>query len=156
MDANKLTIAEMVAESHRNSMAHGFWDGQRKLGADRVTVSMDREAVLKTIPEKLALIHSEVSEALECYRSGEMAAARICNCGQGYGLYGTLACTPGGCTGEVGHPSAGKPVGFHSELADILVRVADLSGALGIDLEEAVRVKMKYNATRPFKHGKVC
>jgi hypothetical protein len=49
-----------------------------------------------------------------------------------------------------------KPVGFMSELADIVIRVFDLTGALGGDLDAAVRYKMAYNKTRKHKHGKVC
>lgn len=34
------------------------------------------------------------------------------------------------------------------------LRIADLCGHLGIDLEAAIDLKMAYNETRPFKHGK--
>jgi len=47
-----------------------------------------------------------------------------------------------------------KPVGFVSELADIVIRVCDLAGAMEIDLETAIREKMDYNETRESKHGK--
>lgn len=47
----------------------------------------------------------------------------------------------------------GKPEGFASELADIVIRVFDLAGFLGIDLEEAIRLKMAHNETRPHRHG---
>ncbi len=40
------------------------------------------------------------------------------------------------------------------ELADAVIRIADLCGHLGIDLEAAIDLKMAYNETRPFKHGK--
>lgn len=40
------------------------------------------------------------------------------------------------------------------ELADIMIRVADLAGYLHIDLELAIRRKMDFNETRPHKHGK--
>jgi len=46
-----------------------------------------------------------------------------------------------------------KPEGFPIELADVLIRVFDLAGSLGVDLDEAVRMKMEYNATRPHRHG---
>ena len=46
-----------------------------------------------------------------------------------------------------------KPEGFPSELADIVIRVFDLCGHLGIDIEEVIKKKMEYNATRPYKHG---
>jgi NTP pyrophosphatase (non-canonical NTP hydrolase) len=41
------------------------------------------------------------------------------------------------------------------ELADIVIRVLDLAGALGINLEQAVLHKMEVNTTRPQKHGKL-
>jgi NTP pyrophosphatase (non-canonical NTP hydrolase) len=48
---------------------------------------------------------------------------------------------------------ASKPEGFGIELADALIRIAQLAEELGIDLENAVGLKMAYNATRPYKHG---
>jgi NTP pyrophosphatase (non-canonical NTP hydrolase) len=53
------------------------------------------------------------------------------------------------------HEADGKPVGFPSELADVLIRIADLAGIVGIDLEYFVIEKMEYNRSRPFKHGRV-
>lgn len=47
-----------------------------------------------------------------------------------------------------------KPEGVAVELADAVIRIADLCGHLGIDLEAAIDLKMAYNETRPFKHGK--
>lgn len=44
------TINEFAAEVHKNAVEHGWWEGER------------------TFPEIVALIHSEVSEALEEYR----------------------------------------------------------------------------------------
>lgn len=46
-----------------------------------------------------------------------------------------------------------KPEGFAIELADVLIRVFDLAGSLGIDLDTAVTLKMDYNETRPHRHG---
>jgi hypothetical protein len=46
-----------------------------------------------------------------------------------------------------------KPIGFPSELADALIRILDTCGALGIDIEEAVRIKHEFNATRSRRHG---
>jgi NTP pyrophosphatase (non-canonical NTP hydrolase) len=48
----------------------------------------------------------------------------------------------------------GKPEGYPAELADIVLRVADIAGAHGIDLGEAIRLKHEFNRTRPHKHGK--
>lgn len=48
---------------------------------------------------------------------------------------------------------SGKPTGLGSELADIIIRVCDTAGALGIDLAAELRAKMDYNRTRSHKHG---
>ena len=141
---------------HANAREKGFWDEQRVVlrtseDAARCGVSgavttteLDHAAVLKTIPEKLMLIVTEVAEAMEDYREHDCTEelTELLLDGQQYPE------PPGGY----------KPLGFVSELADVLIRVFDLAGPLGIDLDEAVRVKMKseHNATRSHKHGKVC
>jgi NTP pyrophosphatase (non-canonical NTP hydrolase) len=85
----------------------------------------------RLVPTLLSLIHSEVSEALEVFR--RLAAPRL--------------------IGQPCRDMDGKPVGFDSELADVVIRVGDLAGAFGIDLERAVREKMAFNLTRPMRHG---
>lgn len=107
-----MKLNEVRDKAYATSSSNGFWDAPEP-----------------NIPEKLALIHSEVSEALEEIRSG-------------------------GSTSGVHYTEAGKPEGFASELADVIIRVGDLCGHLGIDLEEIVRIKMEYNASRPYKHGR--
>ena len=78
-------------------------------------------------PEQIALIHSEASEALEDDRAGKWALT---------------------------FDTKGKPLGVGQELADIIIRVGHTAYQRGIDLAEMVRVKMAYNRTRPYKHGK--
>ena len=82
----------------------------------------------RNVGEALALIHCEVSEWMEEERMGHAGWWR---------------------------DESGKPVGPDIEAADILIRLFDLAGHLGIDLDEAVRVKMEYNKTRPHKHGRL-
>ena len=43
---------------------------------------------------------------------------------------------------------------LEEELADVLIRVFDLSGRLQLRLNDAVRAKLEFNRERPFKHGK--
>ena len=35
-----------------------------------------------------------------------------------------------------------------------VIRIADLCGYLNIDLESHIKAKMRYNESRPYKHGK--
>lgn len=46
-----------------------------------------------------------------------------------------------------------KPEGVPSELADIVIRVADFAETYGIDLASAISEKMEYNKTRSWRHG---
>jgi NTP pyrophosphatase (non-canonical NTP hydrolase) len=94
---------------------------------------------LPPIPEQLALIHSEVSEALEEYRHDRMT------------IWYENQINDSVPTGGLRGPP--KPEGFPAELADILIRVFHLAGARNIDLEAAVREKHAYNKTRPYRHG---
>ncbi len=89
----------------------------------------------RTVGELLVLCHSELSEALEDYRaSGPSYLAHI-----GYET--------------MGPEEPPKPVGFPIELADLLIRVADLAELWKIDLTKALRIKLSYNKTRPIRHG---
>lgn len=40
------------------------------------------------------------------------------------------------------------------EIADQFIRLLDLCGYLDIDIDFHIKAKLKYNSTRPFKHGK--
>lgn len=43
---------------------------------------------------------------------------------------------------------------FEDEIADAVIRLLDMSAGLGIDLEKHIEAKLRYNASRPKKHGK--
>lgn len=45
---------------------------------------------------------------------------------------------------------------FREELADAFIRLMDMCGGLGIDIEEEIRKKSEKNKTRPHMHGKIC
>ena len=106
-----MTIREWVEAAHTNAKSKGFWDSNT--GA---------------VPEKLCLVHSEISEALEEWRrDGHM---------------------------QVWYGEDGKPEGFPVELADAMLRIMDLAGGMGVDLERAIQIKHEYNKSRPHLHGK--
>lgn len=43
---------------------------------------------------------------------------------------------------------------FEDEIADSIIRILDLCAYCNIDIEEHIRLKMKYNQMRKYMHGK--
>lgn len=107
-----MTILELQKLSHEIALDKGWWDRERSIG------------------EILALIHSEISEALEEARRSKSLT-------------------------QIYFSDTKKPEGFPIELADILIRIGDLAQRMGINLETAIEEKMKYNKKRPFRHERL-
>lgn len=124
-----LTVSALVEEAHRNAVAKGFWRNAVVYTAStrRISLPADTDTALC----KLCLIHTEVSEAAEVVRC--------------WGKH-----VPDGTTST-------RQIGLSdlsAELADIVIRVADLAGALGLNLEDTLTRKMAYNRERIYMHGK--
>lgn len=114
-----MTIAELIREAHATAVEKGWWERDRPFS------------------EGIALMHSELSEALEDWRKWGMDPSKF--------IIG---------------PNRGEPCGEDAvvaglavELADVLIRIGDWCGKHGIPLEDALRAKMAYNKTRPHRHG---
>lgn len=120
------TLNELAAEIHEVSVAHGWWEG-----------------VERNFPEVLMLMVSEVSEALEEYRSGHPIDE----------MYHNYSGSHPGVGVATGVSYGWKPEGVPTELADVIIRVLDACAAYGVDIDEAVRLKMAYNRNRPYRHG---
>ena len=43
---------------------------------------------------------------------------------------------------------------FEDEIADAMIRLFDLCGALKIDIDNHIELKIRYNSFRPYKHEK--
>jgi NTP pyrophosphatase (non-canonical NTP hydrolase) len=54
---------------------------------------------------------------------------------------------------EIWYAESGKPEGVPVELADVIIRICDLAGHHKIPLNRALREKLAYNKTRPYRHG---
>lgn len=119
------TINQLRDEIHENAKNKGFWDNPRETGT------------------MLMLVVSELSEALEADRNGRYALIRY------YDL-------------EIESILRNKDIAFQTyikdtfedELADAVIRILDLCGRKGIDIEKHIELKMKYNAAREKMHGK--
>lgn len=96
----------LQGEVYQANAAKGFWDSDNT-------------------GEKIALMHSELSEALEADRKNIESDDKI--------------------------PDF---TGVEAELADTVIRILDFAGCKNLRLGEAIMAKLQFNLTRPFKHGK--
>ena len=117
---------------HNNSVVKGFWNEPNT-----------------NITEKIMLVVTELSEAVEAMR--KLSKEELISTIQGnsatieaFDLYG------------YDHYDFEKFVkdSVGDEFADSIIRILDLCGRLGIDIEGHIKYKMEYNSTRPYLHGK--
>lgn len=87
----------------------------------------------RSMGDQFANFHAELAEAWECYR----------------------ALKPYDDLGAIWRSGDGKPEGFLHELADVWIRMADTIGAYGLTVSflDALDRKLRYNETRPYRHG---
>jgi len=118
------TLNQLRDEIHEYAINKGFWDNQRETGT------------------LLMLCVSELAEAMEADRNV---------------LYADLELIEKDKENFIdfkwSFENSIKDT-FEDELADTIIRILDLCGAKGIDIEKHIELKMKYNATRERMHGK--
>ena len=112
-------ISELQAEIHTSNVKAGWWSDLVS-GTDLVQEVRNSTRLGKAlIAEKLCLVHSEVSEGMEGVRKN----------------------LP---DDKLPHRSM-----IEVELADAVIRILDLCGAMNLDLAGAMQEKLQYNAVRP-------
>ncbi len=104
-----MDLKALQKEAHATAKDHGWWDEERTFG------------------DCIALVHSELSEALEAYRAWGMQSYQIATDGS------TAASPPY----EPVAQKDWKPEGVAYELADVVIRVADMAEWLKVDLAQA-------------------
>jgi hypothetical protein len=116
-----MNLNEFSKEVHKNAVDHGWWEGERAL------------------PETLALIHSEWSEALEEARAGRPMVYRVCH----EDPEEEMICNPQDLTDCTSFGKekdckyyGKKPEGIAVELIDGCIRILDLIGKSGIQLQK--------------------
>lgn len=102
-------FGRMQQAAYENSVAHGWHEEPNMEDGTRI-----------------ALMHSELSEALEGLRDGNPPSEKI---------------------GEAGFTQV------EEEFADVIIRILDMAGMKGYRIAEAVVAKHAYNLTRPHRHG---
>jgi NTP pyrophosphatase (non-canonical NTP hydrolase) len=120
----KANINNLVYTCHGASYSAGWWH-HSKTGLNLVEVVNNPQDAFQEllagalVAQKLCLTHSEVSEGMEGHRKGLM-------------------------DDKLPHRSM-----LEVELADAVIRIADLAGALRLDLGGAIEEKLAFNAVRP-------
>jgi hypothetical protein len=103
-------FGDLYQRAHHTSVTHGFWE------------SADKHPVNYKL-SRIALMHSELSEALHGIRKGLM---------------------------DDHLPT--RPM-EEAEMADTIIRIMDYAAGFGLDVAGAIVEKMRYNEGRPYGHG---
>jgi len=130
-------MKELIVKAHGTAKEKGFWDTERN------------------VSEMLMLIVSELAEAQEALRKDYYADKNVAN-----GLIQDMELEVTDEEFQIdkgiwkGLFEAKVKSSFEDEIADVAIRLFDLCGGMGIDLEKHIELKMKYNSMRGYKHGK--
>lgn len=139
-------LNELVKLAHKNAVDKGFWasywdiyDALEAKYYGTCDLSIPIKYAMNTeINSKLMLIVSELGEATEALRNDKHAnLTRIDKAELEPFEFERLV----------------KDT-FEDEIADVFIRLCDLVGFMGFDIERHIQLKMDYNKSREYLHGK--
>lgn len=119
----ELNLNELAREAHQIAVEHGWWEKEPTFG------------------ELVALMHSELSEALEEYRAGNrirpgQPTPMVYYSGGGYVATDTTKCCK-------------KPEGIAVELADCIIRILDWAGHENVNMDRIFFEVMEAHKDQP-------
>ncbi len=124
-----MNLTELSKKIHAGNVERGFYEHPA------------------TFPDRCMLIVSEIAEAVEAHRENRMAEA-----GAARHIVLKMAEMDMDVFPEYFRSLVKDTV--QDEIADAIIRLLDLSGYMGIDIDAHVAAKLAYNATRGIRHGK--
>ena len=140
------SLNALATSIHRVAREKGWW----RDCADHTPNSFD--PTMRNLPETLALIHSEVSEALEDHRDG-LAFNHLYFYNNQTRTKHTVEEALEKFGDLISASEHWKPCGVAIELVDAQIRIFDLFGAYDTDVDLFMSLKRRYNEHRAYRHG---
>ena len=111
-ETEDMNLNRIAKEAHQTAVEHGFWEPEPTFG------------------ELIALMHSELSEALEAFREGQLMVWHVC-----YAPDSIYECEEHQECKETCECREAKPEGIAVELADCIIRILDWAGHEGTEFK---------------------